>query len=155
MLNQSSYGSIASRLIAQIIDSFVALVPLLVLVALYSIVRGDAGASKNEGGDILGIMGVLGAAAYLLLADALPGGQSLAKRWLGLAVVDARSGAPCSLGQSLVRNLCLGVLGPLDWIFIFGERHQRLGDKLAGTIVVPRARGAVDEVRSSEADRLQ
>ena len=29
------------------------------------------------------------------------------------------------------------LLGPIDWIFIFGDKHQRLGDKLAGTIVVP------------------
>jgi hypothetical protein len=28
------------------------------------------------------------------------------------------------------------LLGPIDWIFIFGDRHQRLGDKIAGTIVV-------------------
>jgi hypothetical protein len=27
-------------------------------------------------------------------------------------------------------------LGPIDWIFIFGERHQRLGDEAAGTIVI-------------------
>jgi hypothetical protein len=24
----------------------------------------------------------------------------------------------------------------VDWIFIFGERYQRLGDKIVGTIVV-------------------
>jgi len=24
----------------------------------------------------------------------------------------------------------------IDWLFIFGEKHQRLGDKVAGTIVV-------------------
>lgn len=45
------------------------------------------------------------------------------------------TGAPCSCGQSLARNLLLAVLGPIDWVFIFGERHQCLGDKLAGTIV--------------------
>ena len=50
--------------------------------------------------------------------------------------VDANSGAPCSFWQSFIRNLLLAVLGPIDWIFIFGERHQRLGDKAAGTIVV-------------------
>jgi uncharacterized RDD family membrane protein YckC len=35
-----------------------------------------------------------------------------------------------------VRNILLSILGPIDWIFIFGERRQRLGDKAAGTIVV-------------------
>ena len=28
------------------------------------------------------------------------------------------------------------LLGPLDWIFIFGSRHQRLGDMAAGTVVI-------------------
>ncbi len=51
-------------------------------------------------------------------------------------MVDAESGAPCTFGQSLIRNVLLMVLGPLDWLFIFGDRHQRLGDKAAGTIVI-------------------
>ena len=25
---------------------------------------------------------------------------------------------------------------PIDWLFVFGDAHQRLGDKLVGTIVV-------------------
>jgi hypothetical protein len=28
------------------------------------------------------------------------------------------------------------LLGPLDWIFIFGSTHQRLGDMIAGTVVI-------------------
>jgi uncharacterized RDD family membrane protein YckC len=53
-----------------------------------------------------------------------------------MRVVDARSGMSCTFGQSFVRNVLLAMLGPLDWIFIFGEEHQRLGDKAAGTIVI-------------------
>jgi uncharacterized RDD family membrane protein YckC len=55
---------------------------------------------------------------------------------LDIAVVDRRSGRPCSAGQSFLRNLLLALLGFFDWVFILGERHQRLGDKVAGTIVV-------------------
>jgi uncharacterized RDD family membrane protein YckC len=51
-------------------------------------------------------------------------------------VVDARTGEPCTYRQSFIRNILLTFLGPIDWLFIFGERHQRLGDKAAGTIVV-------------------
>jgi hypothetical protein len=69
-------------------------------------------------------------------ADALDDGQSIGKRWLGIRVVDDITNAPCTFGQSFIRNLLLAVLGPIDWIFIFGERRQRLGDKAAGTIVV-------------------
>lgn len=57
-------------------------------------------------------------------------------RWLGMNVVSAYSGRPCSFGHSFIRNLLLALLGPIDWIVIFGERHQRLGDKAAGTVVV-------------------
>ena len=73
---------------------------------------------------------------YYLFADGLRGGQSFGKRYLGTRVVDAESGQACSFGQSFVRNLLLAFLGPLDWIFIFGDRHQRLGDKAAGTVVI-------------------
>jgi uncharacterized RDD family membrane protein YckC len=55
---------------------------------------------------------------------------------LGTRVVSVETNAPCTFGQSFIRNLLLAVLGPIDWIFIFGERRQRLGDKAAGTIVV-------------------
>jgi uncharacterized RDD family membrane protein YckC len=50
-------------------------------------------------------------------------------------VIDEKSGEPCTWGDSLVRNL-FGALGLIDWLFIFGEKHQRLGDRVAGTIVV-------------------
>ena len=72
---------------------------------------------------------------YLFLADAFHDGQSFAKQLLGVRVVDAKTGRPCTFGQSFVRNI-FTILGPIDWIFIFGEAHQRLGDKAAGTVVV-------------------
>ena len=79
---------------------------------------------------------VCAACVYLLLADALPGGRSLGKRMLGISVVSEASGRPCTITQSLVRNLLVVFLGPIDWLFIFGRKHQRLGDKVAGTIVI-------------------
>ena len=80
--------------------------------------------------------GVVWALFYYLLADGLPGGQSLGKRWIGTRVIRVQTGEPCSFARSVVRNLFLAVLGPIDWVFIFGEHHQRLGDKVAGTAVV-------------------
>jgi uncharacterized RDD family membrane protein YckC len=74
--------------------------------------------------------------AYIIFSDALPEGQSLGKRVMGIAVVDRRTGRPCTAWQSFLRNVLLAILGFFDWIFIFGERHQRLGDMAAGTIVV-------------------
>jgi uncharacterized RDD family membrane protein YckC len=42
--------------------------------------------------------------------------------------------APCTWGDSFIRNV--SILGPIDALFIFGEDHQRLGDKAAGTVVI-------------------
>jgi uncharacterized RDD family membrane protein YckC len=73
--------------------------------------------------------------AYMLLADGLGNGQSFGKKLMKIAVVDQRTGAPCTFAGSLFRNL-VRVLGVFDWAFAFGQRRQRLGDKAAGTIVV-------------------
>jgi uncharacterized RDD family membrane protein YckC len=93
----------------------------------------------------LGILGFLLAVLYLLLADALPGGQSVGKRALDIAVIDQNTRQPCTFGQSFLRNIPLMVLGMIDALFIFGRTHQRLGDRVAKTMVVrlsPRATAA-------------
>ena len=121
------FASRASRLFGQFLDAIVAFGPVVVLAmfdTFGSVIR------------LLVMLAGLLAIAYYLFADALPGGQSLGKRWLGMAVLDAESGAPCRPWQSFVRNVLLYILGPIDWVFIFGARHQRLGDKAAGTVVV-------------------
>jgi uncharacterized RDD family membrane protein YckC len=74
---------------------------------------------------------------YILLADGMGTGQSLGKKWMKLAVVDERTGAPCSYGRSILRNV-VRLLGLLDVLFIFTDRRQRLGDRAAGTIVIKR-----------------
>jgi uncharacterized RDD family membrane protein YckC len=87
-------------------------------------------------GTVILIAGCAWSLFYYLFADGFSGGQSYAKRWLGMHVVDATTNAPCTFWQSFLRNFLLMFLGPIDWIFIFGERHQRLGDKAANTIVL-------------------
>jgi uncharacterized RDD family membrane protein YckC len=74
--------------------------------------------------------------SYLLLADALPRGQSIGKRIMKLAVVDAATGHPCTLWQSFVRNIFFLVFGVIDLVFIFEKSRQRLGDRGANTLVI-------------------
>ncbi len=116
------------RLTAQIMDAIIAAVPMIFAVMVT---------------EVLGVMeapvftvGAFLSGWYYLFADGLSGGQSLAKTWLGMRVIDRKTGYPCSFGQSFVRNFVQAALGPIDWVFIFGEKRQRLGDKAAGTIVV-------------------
>jgi len=121
-------ASLPQRLAAQFLDGLVAAVPAIAGVLITMLL--------TRAGIVLIVVGVLFALLYTLLADGLEGGQSYGKRMVGIRVVSTDTGAPCTFGQSLVRNLLLAFLGPIDWIFIFGERHQRLGDKAAGTIVI-------------------
>lgn len=74
-------------------------------------------------------------AAYQLFSDGLGNGQSFGKRVVKIAVVDEKTGAPCTFGGSFLRNAAR-FFGLFDWAFMFGERRQRLGDKAANTIVI-------------------
>jgi|SRR5690348_16639891 len=127
-MEELPYASRLNRLLGQIIDGLVTGAPFI-LAAIF--------ASMNR---FIGIVFMLVAIGwsffYYFFSDGFSGGQSYGKRALGMHVIDAKTGAPCSFGQSFLRNLLLAILGPIDWIFIFGERHQRLGDMAAGTVVI-------------------
>jgi uncharacterized RDD family membrane protein YckC len=128
------YASRASRLLGQIIDGLVAVAPIF-LIALGLV---DDGLDEGSASRTLIALGLVAWMFFhILLADGMEGGQSWGKRVVGTRVVDAATGAPCTFWQAFVRNVLLSLLGPIDWLFIFGERHQRLGDKAAGTLVVP------------------
>lgn len=68
-------------------------------------------------------------------------GQTPGKKWLGLSVLDAR-GTPVSVGQSILRNLMRTAdFMPFGYFFGFlsvvnTNHFQRLGDLVAGTLVV-------------------
>lgn len=121
-----TYASRFLRFVGQFLDGLIGIGPLMMSFFMAPLL----------GGPILIVAGALWAMFYNLFADGLNDGRSLAKQWLGMRVIDAESGNPCTFEQSFVRNLLLAILGPIDWIFIFGTRHQRLGDKAAGTMVV-------------------
>ena len=72
---------------------------------------------------------------YFLFSDALPNGQSLGKKLLKIQVLDDEGIDSCSLAQSFFRNVTFP-LGVIDWVFIFFKPHRRLGDFIAGTVVV-------------------
>lgn len=121
-------ASRATRLLAQFLDSLFGLIAFIP-AGIFMLV------DETAGGLAL-VAAVLFYIGYLLFADALPGGQSMGKRMLGMAVVDHRTYQPCTGGQSFVRNLLLCILGFFDWIFILGGTKRRLGDIVAGTIVI-------------------
>jgi uncharacterized RDD family membrane protein YckC len=80
-------------------------------------------------------LALLGFFLYVLLCDALPGGQSVGKRFTRTSVVHATTEQPCRYWQSLVRNSAM-LLGVVDAVFILGKQRRRLGDYLGRTKVV-------------------
>ena len=50
-------------------------------------------------------VGVLLSLAYLGVSDSMHSGQSLGKRVMGFSVISLEDGGPCTLKQSIIRNL--------------------------------------------------
>ena len=123
-------ASLGDRLVGQIADALIAFLPLLVVGLLFGLLTG------NDLGQFLMLPVVGFATFYLWFADGFAGGQSYGKRMVFTRVVDHTTHEPCTFGQSFVRNFMLTLLGPIDWLFIFGREHRRLGDHVAGTVVV-------------------
>jgi uncharacterized RDD family membrane protein YckC len=127
-MDQQNLASLSDRLFGQILDSLVAIGAFILAAILYAV--------SNTIGSVALIAAVAYAIFYILFADGFVGGQSYGKRVVHTAVVDATTGAPCTFWQSFIRNLLLSLLGIIDWVFIFGKKRQRLGDKAANTIVI-------------------
>ena len=134
-------ASISRRLLARIIDC--AITALIFFIAKFSAeaLSVFVPAVTVKGGFFAAFFAGF---AYLLLADALPQGQSLGKRLLSIATVDRKTRKGCSISQSFTRNA--GVLVIIDWVWIFLESRARLGDMFAKTIVIQT--GNLTQVRS-------
>lgn len=102
--------------------------------------------------------GILISLAYLSVADSLQNGQSVGKKIIGFAVISLEDGSPCSLKQSVIRNLpflvplAFAIVPIWGWVLsaFFGlslvalelyllftlDSGNRLGDVMADTTVV-------------------
>lgn len=80
--------------------------------------------------------------AYFIITEAL-WGMTLGKFFLGLQVLDDKRTGPCGFRRALIRNLLRPVdafcgLLPGAALMLLGKNGQRVGDLLAGTVVVRR-----------------
>ncbi len=71
----------------------------------------------------------------VLFIDGFRKGQGIGKKLLSLQVLRLKDGKPGTLKDSFIRRLT-SVFQPLDSLWTFGKRRQRVGDKLAETVVV-------------------
>ena len=89
----------------------------------------------NYGLDTLLWGGTAIGTAILFFMDGFGEGQGAGKKLLSLQVLQLKNGKPCSFKDSFVRRLT-SIFQPLDLFWTFGKQRQRMGDKLAETVVV-------------------
>lgn len=126
--NQQDLAHPGKRYQGQFLDGIIT--AFLFFVCMYAM-RTMGFQSQWSGLFMLGIPFI-----YFVFSDALPNGQSLGKRVLGICVVSKTTRKPCSVLQSFARNVLTPILGVIDAILILGKSRQRLGDKMANTIVI-------------------
>ena len=151
--NRDDTDVIGARIGAQIVDSIAMGILLFVPMWVLGGIGGLAGESAGAGMSLIGLLvgGVL-ALGYGFLLEGLWDGYTVGKRLFGIKVVE-EDGSPCSLGSAFVRNLLEIIDGFLYYVIGFvamalSDRRQRIGDRLAGTVVVresPQRTGISDD----------
>jgi len=134
-----NYASIGIRAVEGLIDLVVSFVILWIVAVL-------SGETLAGGFQLVGapaFLGYLLVFAYFLVMEALIG-ATVGKLMLKLRVVKEADGSPIDWRASAVRNVLRIVDGFAFYlvgflIICFTQKHQRLGDKVAGTVVVRRA----------------
>jgi uncharacterized RDD family membrane protein YckC len=132
-------SGLGSRGIAELLD-------LLVQTATFSLVVGSAALLAQGAGSTAAV--IVGLIAYLVVFVGYPviletfwQGRTLGKAAMGLRVVTVE-GAPIRARHALIRGTMgiFEIYSPLALLamvlIVFSKREQRLGDMLAGTIVV-------------------
>jgi len=150
-------GRIGPRFLAYFVDQVIAFTPIIIFscVAVVALgAYGDRSASPMARFLIAlaGLVGLSWSLLYTLVRDGLGQGQSLGKRMVGLMVVRLEDGRPCTIGNSIVRNLIGSLLGIIDIIIValFNQNGQRVGDMLLKTQVVAASNRLSRRISSSE-----
>jgi uncharacterized RDD family membrane protein YckC len=141
-------AGVGSRFIAAIVDATIETV-LLIAMGLLVFLTNGFGAGEDAAVAIYVVAAFLVFWGYDVAFEVLASGRTPGKRWNGLRVV-LSGGQPIGFLASASRNL----LRLIDWLpslYLVGivsilvtEKNQRLGDVVAGTLVVRERRGSLD-----------
>lgn len=131
-----------------------ALLDSILLLILGYIMAGVFGQTTTDGFKLHGAAGFLWWGVAFVYYIAFEGvlGATPAKMLLGLKVVKT-DGGPCDIKAAVIRTVCrivdhfflLGVV-----IMLFSKRNQRLGDHLAGTLVVKTRAIKLQQMKSGQ-----
>lgn len=135
MAETNDYAGLGRRFVAQVLD----LVVLFAIAMLLAMLTGNTTATgfNLQGGPAL-LWFVIGAAYFVLLEGWA--GQTVGKRLTGI-VVRTEGAAAISMRDSLIRNV-LRVIDSIVFyaigivLILLSDREQRLGDRVADTVVV-------------------
>ncbi len=131
------YKGIGIRLVAQIVDGIIGLILFLIAGFIFT----GSFTFQLMGAEAMGFGGVFGVLffLYFFLMEGYKG-QTVGKMVTGMKVVKD-DGEPCDMQASFIRN----ILRIIDGIFVYlvgaifiatSDKKQRLGDRIAGTVVV-------------------
>ena len=132
-----------SRLAAFLIDFLIQIVAIVAITALVLVgVYGYRfGALADVSGFILGFLIISWFViyfCYFIILEMLMNGQSVGKKLFGLRVI-RDNGQPIGLSQSMIRNFFKSLFDIFYiglFVIMFSSKHKRIGDIVAGTIVV-------------------
>ncbi len=161
---QFQAAGLGSRAAAFIIDSLILIaINILIVIALiiglnasfFDYFQSDIPSYLFAG--IIILMFVLNWSYYFLL-EYFTGGRTLGKKALGIRVIQ-ENGHSITLLSSLIRNFLRIIdMLPVNYLvgmlmIFFHSKHKRLGDLVAGTIVVHERRGKKKK-KNSKLDKL-
>ena len=135
-----------SRIGAAVIDSIIqTLVFIIVLLFSYWVMNGFMFYTVNFDEALLSNFAAIVIISYFiiffgyfLLSEIVMKGQTLGKRVFGLRTI-RQNGQPITFIQSIIRNIVrvmIDNLGPGVIVMMFSKDYKRLGDMLAGTMVI-------------------
>ena len=132
---------IGVRLLAYLIDMWIGIL-MPVIAAAIGFFAAHGKLSTING--LLLISSVIWAVYYNFTKDGHDNGRSYGKRAMGLMVVNIKTNQPCTVGESSLRALMLGVLNAAPFVgslieplvMLVQQDGRRIGDMVAGTQVI-------------------
>jgi uncharacterized RDD family membrane protein YckC len=127
---------LASMFLDHIVMCFIVVPALIITFVLLQLILGDNLYSDYIGGSYRnGVMIFMMILCIYFLKDSFRG-KSVAKRMIGLQVVNRKTSEPASSFLCFIRNLLLPIW-PLEVLISIFSPSRRLGDLIANTKVVP------------------
>jgi len=138
------FAGLGRRFAAHLVDGFLC---LLAYVVIGSMVASRTGGMTDDGFAMEGTPALVAilltfvvTLGYFAVLESTSSGKTLGKLMAGIRVADA-SGGKASFSQALVRNslrvvdfLVFYIVGIV--LILMSDRNQRLGDRVAGTVVL-------------------